>query len=264
MPDEGPDERSAVADCDRSRVLKGTGNTEMADFEIWKAIFEVRYPAAGPLFDNRGRIANTWRWEFGFTDWRIARNEVTVYEESGASRFQVGHQRCGLVVELPTRYVDFSRQAVTLVSHTLELLEVRKLERIGLRLIQLAERKHFRLLVTRMREGLYRLDEEDWEPLGGHPTDVGFPLTLRIGDRNANFMMGPMEKMQLAKYFESDRTKEQLPEAALFVDFDFYEEEPSIHPKDLKKGLAGFLELGENEALRRPVEFVEGLGGFET
>jgi len=236
----------------------------MSDLKIWKAICGIKYPAAAALFDRRGDIAARWRSKFDLTDWRIAPSEVTLLNSTaGTPRFQVGHRGTVCVMELPKRYREFRDYAFDVLCDTLETLDVGKLERVGLRLLLLAERRSFKALLTRMRRELYRISDEAWSPLGGLPIDIGFPLTLRIGDCKANFTMGPMEKEQLEGYFDSVAVKEKLPATALFVDFDLYMEEPDFRPKDFKKELSQFLDLGESEVVSRSKRFIEQFGGFE-
>jgi len=235
----------------------------MSDLKIWKAICEIKYPAAAQLFDQRGSIAAKWHGQFDFTDWRIANNEVTLYNKSKSLLFQAGYRRMVCVMELPERYTSFRDCAFKVLFDTLDTLSVSKLERIGLRLLQLDERKSFKMLLAQMRKTLYGIADEAWNPLGGYPIDMGFLVTLQIGDYKANFSMGPMQKEQLKGFFDSVTVQEKLPASALFVDFDLYAEEPKFYRKDLEKKLAQFLELGESEIQRRTAEFVEQFGEFK-
>ncbi|MDY7079415.1 MAG: hypothetical protein SXV54_21085 [Chloroflexota bacterium] len=235
----------------------------MNDLRVWKAICEVRYPPAASLFDNRGKIASKWQGMYDLTEWRIARNNVIVHNRSETVLFQAGFKNVVFVMELPSRYKDFSEQAINLLSGTLEILEISKLERIGLRIIQLAERKSFKVLMTDMTKKLYRLSDDDWAPFEGPPIDVGMPLTFSLGENRVNFMIGPMHKEQLDGYFTSAETKGQTPSTVLFVDFDLYRKDPKLRKKDFKKSLTEFLKLGESEILPRSTAFVEQFGGFK-
>jgi hypothetical protein len=146
---------------------------------------------------------------------------------------------------------------------TLNILNVRKINRFGLRIIQLLEGINFDKLVTNMRQKLYSLQDNDWDILGGHPVDVGFPLTLSLGDNKANFNMEPMRKEQLLKLFESPATKKGLPHVSLVVDFDLYITSPRVSPKGYDKFLSDFITSATKEIQDKSARFVDHYGGFE-
>jgi hypothetical protein len=235
----------------------------MSDLEIWKAIWEIRYPASALLFDKRGEIATKWQWKSDLTEWRISNNQVTVHNKSNSSFLRAGHVAIVVVVEQPTSYKDFCEQAANFSIDTLELLKIHKIDRIGLRLLQLAERKSFKTLVAKMRKDLYKLNDDDWGVLGGYPEDIAFHLTLNFGDTRANFKLGPMEQEQLSMHFESDNIKSKLPSASLFLDFDLFRVEPKLYPKSYRKDLREFLQSGGEKVLQMSADFVDRYGGFE-
>jgi hypothetical protein len=45
-----------------------------------------------------------------------------------------------------------------------------------------------------MSENLLGLTDDDWAILGGHPEDIGIPLTLVFNEYRANFTLGPMRE----------------------------------------------------------------------
>jgi hypothetical protein len=234
----------------------------MSDLKVWKAMWEIRYPHAPRLFDNRGAIAARWMGQSDLTDWRISNNRVEIYNGSNSTFLRVGLQAIAVVMEFPERYTDFCEQATTFSVETMKTLDVRKIDRIGLRLLLIAERKNFKALVNSMREQLYRLEDDDWKVLGGYPQDVGFPLTLNVEDKTASFMLRPMEKDRLVGHFESNEVKEKLPAVALFLDFDLYEIEPRLHPKSFQKDLSAFLRSGGELIQDMSNRFVAQYGGF--
>ncbi|MBN2115393.1 MAG: hypothetical protein JW730_02415 [Anaerolineales bacterium] len=235
----------------------------MTDLKIWKIIFDIRYPAAADLFDNRGKIAAKWQWTSDLTEWRISNNQVSIHNKSGTTFLNAGFKNTSVVMELPESHIQFSNQASEFSTWVLDVLEVKKIDRIGLRFIQLAKKQHFKLLVTRMREKLLALSEEDWEYLGGHPEDLGLPLTLSLGDNKANFMVGPMKSDQLANYFESPDVKGKLPSVAVFVDFDLYRSEPSFLPNSRSKEISEYLKSGSQQILDISEKFLARYGGFK-
>jgi hypothetical protein len=235
----------------------------MTDLKIWKIIFDIKYPAAASLFDNRGKIATKWQWTSDLTEWRISNNQVSIHNKSGTTFLNAGFKNISVVMELPENQVQFSNQASEFSTWVLDLLEVKKIGRIGLRFIQLAKKQHFKLLVTKMREKLLALSEEDWESLGGYPEDIGLPLTLSLGDDKVNFTVGPMKSDQLANYFESTVVKEKLPSVAVFLDFDLYRSEPNFSLDTRSKEINEYLKSGSQQILDISEKFLARYGGFK-
>jgi hypothetical protein len=235
----------------------------MTDLKIWKIIFDIRYPAAANLFDNRGKIATKWQWTSDLTEWRISNNQVSIHNKSGTTFLNAGFKNTSVVMELPESHTQFSNLASEFSTWVLDLLDVKKIDRVGLRFIQLAKKQHFKLLVTKMREKLLALSEEDWESLGGHPEDIGLPLTLSLGDSKANFTVGPMKSDQLANYFESNDVKRKLPSVAVFLDFDLYKNEPNFSLGTQSKEISEYLKSGCQQILDISDKFLARYGGFK-
>ncbi len=235
----------------------------MNDLKIWKIVFEVRYSPAAHLFDNRGKIAAKWQWTSDLTEWRISNNQVSVHNKSGTTFLNAGFKNTSVVMELPESHTLFSNQALEFSIWVLELLQIKKIERVGLRFIQLAKRQHFKLLVSKMREKLLGLSEEDWAIFGGHPEDIGLPLTLVLGENKANFTLGPMKAEQLVNYFESSEIKSKIPTVAVFLDFDLYRNEPDFSPETYLEKIDGFLKLGGQQILEISNSLLDRHGGFK-
>ncbi|MFZ5923018.1 MAG: hypothetical protein ACOYY3_18400 [Chloroflexota bacterium] len=235
----------------------------MTVLKIWKIVFETRYPASANLFDNRGKIAAKWQWTSDLSEWRISNNQVSVHNKSGSTFLNAGFKNTSVVMELPENPTQFSERALEFSTWVLDLLQIENIDRVGLRIIQLAKRQHFKLLVSKMREELFKLGEEDWASLGGHPEDLGFPLTLALGEYKANFTLGPMKSEQLANLFESSDVKSKLPSAAVFLDFDLYKNEPNFPPETRSKNLGDFLKSGNQQILDISDKFLARYGGFK-
>ena len=235
----------------------------MSDLKIWKAILQINFPSSASLFDNRGKIATTWQHKHGLTEWRVAQNQVDVHNKALTRALVVNHRSISAIEELPESYDEFSQLAGDYSSSTLNVLGVRKIERAGLRLMFVAERKNFRSLVNKMKKGFYKLDDEAWGFLGGDPADVGLHLVLNLGDGRANLSLGPMEKIELERQFESEEAKKAIPEVSLLADIDFFYREPKWHPKSYRKQIGLFLEDGKNEVQEMVNRFVDHFGGFQ-
>jgi len=235
----------------------------MTDLKIWKIVFEIRYPAAANLFDNRGKIAAKWQWTSDLSEWRISNNQVSVHNKSSTTFLNAGFKNTSVVMELPENHAQFSDRALEFSIWVLDLLQIKKIERVGLRIIQLSKKQHFKLLVTKMREKLLALNDDDWQSLGGYPEDIGLPLTLTLGDNKANFTLGPMKSEQLANYFESNDVKGKLPSAAVFLDFDLYRIEPNFPPETRSKEIGDFLKSGSQQILEISEKFLSRYGDFK-
>ncbi len=234
----------------------------MADLKIWKIVFEIRYPAAANLFDNRGKIAARWQWTSDLSEWRISNNQVSIHNQNGTTFLNAGFKNTSVVMELPENHVQFSERASEFSTWVLDLLQIKKIDRIGLRIIQLSKQQHFKLLVAKMREKLLALSDDDWQSLGGYPEDIGLPLTLTIGENKANFTLGPMRSEQLVNYFESNDVKGKLPSVAVFLDFDLYRIEPDFPPETRSKEICEFLNSGGQQILEISEKFLSRYGDF--
>jgi len=235
----------------------------MTDLKIWKIVFEIRYPAAANLFDNRGKIASKWQWTSDLSEWRISNNQVSVHNKSGTTFLNAGFKNTSVVMELPENHTLFSDRALEFSTWVLDLLQTKSIDRVGLRIIQLAKRQHFKLLVSKMREKLFGLDEEGWTSLGGYPEDLALPLTLALGENKANFTLGPMKSDQSVNFFESNDVKGKLPSVAVFLDFDLFRSEPNFPSETRSKNLGDFLKLGSQQILDISDKFLDRYGGFK-
>jgi hypothetical protein len=234
----------------------------MNDLKIWKMILEIRYPAAATLFDSRGKIAAKWQWTSDLTEWQISNNQVSIHNKTNTTFLNTGFRNTSVVIELPENYKAFCNQASEFSVWVLETLQVKKIERIGLRIIQVAKRQHFKLLLSKMRESLLALTDDDWNILGGQPEDIAMPLTLALGSNRANFNIGPMRVEQLATFFEAKEVKDKLPSVALFLDFDLYKDDPDFSPETYREQLDNFLRVGSEQILDISSKLVDRYGGF--
>lgn len=234
----------------------------MDDLKIWKAICEIRYPTAALLFDHRGDFAGMWQ-NGVLTEWSISRNHVSIFDEDHHTTLNVGLTSAGVIQELPISYQVFSNLSVRFFINVLKTLKIEKIDRIGIRLIQIAERKNFKQLVRKMAGDLYGVSDDQWEPLGGFPEDIGMPLTLRLGENSANFKIGPMKRKQLARELMSEDAKKQLPGVFVIIDFDLFGNEPSFVPKYYRSNIQSFFDAGEVEILPASKAFLDQFGGFE-
>ncbi len=213
----------------------------LEDLVVWKAVWELRYPPAASLFDLRGKIADQWYRTQQFDHWNIDRNQVLLHDEDKTSIFLIHYRRMVFAVERPN-IANFCQKAANVSGWTAEILKIRQVERIGFRLYLGFERDSFEIVYNAMLKKLFKLDDHDWEVFGGRPRDIGFPITLELGDKKANFRMGPTTKSQLADILESNIYKNELPEAAFLIDFDIFQDNPSFRRRNHKADISTFLQ----------------------
>lgn len=225
----------------------------------WKATCEIRYPPSPEFFDRRGRIIAQTRDE-RLTKWSMVRNRVDLHDEHKTMRAFSSYRNSGMVMEAPPNMGFFCQRARNFLRFVLEELRISTLTRIGVRIFLLLPATDFDGLVASLRDNLYALSSDQWGNLGGKAVDVGFPLTLQLGDNRANFMMGPMEREQLESHFDSATVKEKLPDVATFVDFDVYRRNPSIQDDRVGRLVHQFLEVACGEIREKTSRFLEGIG----
>jgi len=230
---------------------------DISELQEWKSVCEVRYPPRPRLFDIRGRIIEQALTKT-LTEWRMVQNRVDIHSKDGTIRYFASFENAGSVMEQPASVTAFRDGTVKFLRGVIEDLEITQLSRIGVRFYYLAPVPAFEALVQAMIGGLYRLSHDDWERVGGVPIDVGFPLTLKFGHRKANFMMGPMESSQLKGHFDTDAVKEKLPDVSVFIDFDYYEVNPSTGKKELHRFVREFID----QASEISRSYSEGLLAF--
>ncbi|VAW42116.1 hypothetical protein MNBD_CHLOROFLEXI01-2908 [hydrothermal vent metagenome] len=234
----------------------------MSELKLLKAIWEIRYPPAASLFDNRGRIARRWYLRDGFEHWSIGRNHVKLYSKDESLSFFADYRRMVFDAE-GWNLSEFCISAAKVTSWVTRLLRIRSFERIGFRVYQITECNSFETIQKKMTRRLFALDETDWEVFGGEPLDIAFPLTLTFGDHKANFKMGPMRNDQYENLLQSLNIKENLPKASFFIDFDLYQEKPTFKSRDIKKEY--FAHLQDSGKLMQQVSnnILAHFGGFK-
>ena len=230
---------------------------DISELREWKSVCEIRYPGRPRIFDVRGRIIQQTLTKT-LTEWRTTQNRVDINSKDGTVRYFASFKNAGSVMEQPASVAVFRDGTVKFLGGVIEHLEITGLSRIGVRFYYLVPVPAFQALVEAMTRGLYRLSPDDWEQVGGIPVDVGFPLTLKFGRSKANFIMGPMERGELEGHFESKTVKEKLPDAAVFIDFDYYEINPSRGKKSLHRFVREFIDQASDISRR----YSEGLLAF--
>lgn len=233
------------------------------DLKTWKAIWQVRYPPAALLMDHRGALAGRWQHKKeDLTEWLIANNQFKVHDLANMLLLQADLRSVTIVVESVERQNLFAELATEFTFDVLDTLDVKRIERVGLRLLQVAERANFKAMCHQIRRGFYRLTDDEWQVFGKEPDDVGLSLVFRYEERTLNWNFGPMAKSQLETYFDSTAVKQSLPETSIFIDCDLYQPDPKFHRKEFKKELARYMESGMEQITGLTARFMGQYGGF--
>lgn len=236
----------------------------MSKLIIAKAIWELRISPSALLLDNRGKIAVNWQHKQSLSEWRISQNEVVVHNPSNSIILAAGLRNISATFEMPATYEEFQTLAGDFSLNVIETIQPRRIERVGIRLQLIAEKPHFRTLVTKMRTKLYTLKEADWNIFGGYPEDIGLlSLIFKDQENQINFSTGPMEKAQLAEHFQSEEAKAKLPGTFVFVDMDLFSREPKWNNKSVNKQVLNYLADGGAKIQALAKSFLDNYEGFE-
>lgn len=229
----------------------------------WKTIWQVRFPSAAMLLDNRGNIAARWQHRLeDLTEWTIGTNQLSIHDKANTMLLRVELRAVTVVVESTERQSQFGDLATEFTFDMLDILKVRKIERVGLRLLRCSERSNFKAISNLIRRRFFNLSDDEWQLFGQHPDDIGMPLVFRYDDSTLNWHFGPMEKAQLETYFESAEVKKSLPDASIFFDCDLYQVDPKIHAKEFKKELGRFVSSETKRICDLTDAFLSRFGGF--
>lgn len=218
----------------------------MNDLKLWKYILEIRHPASSLFFDNRGKIANRWQWTNDLSEWRISNNQLTVYNRENSTFLNAGFKNISVSMELPENLNSFCSLAAEFSSYVIDLLELKNIQRIGYRMIQIAPRKHTKLLTNTIRKNVFGLTDEDWNIFQGPPVDLAFPLVFQLEQSMLNFNIGPMAIEQLSGHFESQEVKNKLPKVAFFMDMDAFQINPDLNISESKSYISEFIKTSAN------------------
>lgn len=236
----------------------------MSKFTLIKAIWQVKFPVAAKLADNRGAIAFQWHEPDGeLSEWQISNFSVTLANKTNSIALQTDINSISVIVEFPESYEVFQKRASDFTLYILDLLTIRKINRFGLRLIFTEEKTNFKQLTNRLRHKLYKLGDEEWEILGGTPVDLGFSTIHTFQDSLCHFQLGPMEKSQLKELFVTKNAEELLPNVALYSDIDLYVNNPTLRLNSRHRYIRNYLIDGGIYLNEMVHKFADHYGDFE-
>lgn len=193
----------------------------------WKSFFEIRYPAASRLFDRRGALIEQFQAE-PFTDWRIQRNRVDLYDREHSISVFAGFRNAGGVAEKAPTASYFRDHIHRWLRLVIPELKIGRIERIGFRSIffPTVEVPSSEELANAFMTACLVGGTQLWGMTTAKARDVCAIVDFEAEKYKLHMTTGPMEQEQARGYFESSLAKDELPNFGIFVDVDCYVENP--------------------------------------
>lgn len=188
-------------------------------------ILEIRYKPNPQILDHRGNLAESISQHMSLTEWRINKNRVDVHSKNQLVRVFVSFRNAGAVVRNTSLPDYFPNQTNKFLQHLFSLEPLRNplmVQRFGVKSrFATPSPMPFEELLQQYRRKIVTLTPEAESAFGAELIDIGLPLNFETKSGKINSNGGPMEKEQLAKFFDF-AAPESLPEVALYVEFDYW------------------------------------------
>ena len=221
----------------------------MSKLTTIKTLCEIRF-ANNPLFiDKRGQLAfdtieNTKLSDLA--EWNISNDKVRFRNPSGSIYAQASHNSALFQSEGVLSKNSFSEKSGIYFQHVLSSLKVDQITRIGLRVYLVQKSKPLRSMVSKITSGMLNISDDAWEALGSAPADIGLTFNLNYGIQKAQLHMGPMQKSQIKDFVHSKDGQRKLPNNAIFLDFDLFQENIQTPSADVAAFLQNYLNTGQD------------------
>lgn len=189
-----------------------------------ESILEVRYTPNPQILDYRGSWTEAIGALMGVAEWRISENRLDVYDKENNLRAFVSFRNAGVVVQdSPTRNY-FGDQAAKFMRYLMEQKPFGDpvcFTRFGVRsrFATPTEGSSFDTLLKSYMRNYLQPSEAVMDAISATVTDIVGPVNFGAPEGVINSMSGPMLREQLKGYF---RSREDLPEVALYFDFDYH------------------------------------------
>jgi hypothetical protein len=233
---------------------------DIAALKCWKAFCEIRYPPSPDFMDCRGKLVSALRSDT-LTEWRIDPARFIVHDKDKRRLLHAAFQSSVITTELPENLGHFRQQAEHFLVTMGDTLTLTKLTRIGVRFYYLLPCPSFEPVMESLRDRLCQITMPQRKALGGDIVDVSLGLTLRYESDKGSLFIGPMVREELQGRFESDATKSDLPDAAVWADFDYYCEAPVFASGRFRPYIHQFLDQACSVSSQAVGEFLQQLGG---
>lgn len=188
-------------------------------------ILEIRYKPNAHIFDYRGDLAESISKHMSVSEWRIGQNRVDVYDKDQLTRFFVSFRNAGAVIRntpLPDYFPNHASKFLRHLFSLEPLVDPVRVERLGVRSRFAAPSSMmFEVLLEKYCQCIIAPTQVANEVFDAKLIDIGGSLNFETKSGWINSNSGPMEKTQLVRYFDFVE-QERLPEAALYVEFDYW------------------------------------------
>lgn len=227
--------------------------------KTWKYIFEIRYPASAYLFDKRGVIIEQFKSE-PFRHWRIERNRVDLHNKENSISVFAGFNNAGATVEDPPSFSYYRDHVQRWLRLIVPEIRLNKITRIGFRVITLVEinNMNFKELFDSFVNSYLNVKDGLWGLKAVEPVDIGVILDSVVGGNRVHMVTGPMEQKQAKEYFECSEVKDKIPALSIFVDLDYYAENPKFGESKLVVDIMKFVNEAGKEVELNINEFLTG------
>jgi len=208
-----------------------------------KHIVEIRYKPNSRFLDKRGETAELLAGSF-FDQWNISNNRIDFSSKTNENIVAfISFRNLGLFTNYPNTADFFKEKAKDFIKSSWDNFLTSKITRIGVRSTYLIETESFKNSFDDYRKKFLGLSDEDLKKFDGDLIDLGFPLNFTIGEDFFNVTTGPMEKSQSKEFLLDD---DELPDAGIFVDVDYFKKEFSPHIT--QKNVLDFVDKGIDKA----------------
>jgi len=233
---------------------------DASELRRWTLMSEIRFPGSVAFFDKRARLVQSFQTS-QFDKWALQPRRVDITDGNRQFLAFTSHQNAGIAMEDPPTEGFFRDHLKRWLKVLLEELHIERLNRIGVRSLMLLPQPDFEDMVDLLRTGMFRNSDTLWTNFGLEPVDFGFPLFFREGATRITLKLGPMRRSAVEREFASDAIREKLPEACLFADFDYFQDEPSFDRQRLLADIMRFVNTGCDKAIEMTSSLIAGIGG---
>ncbi len=188
-------------------------------------ILEIRFRPNPRMLDKRGEWAEFLLQQMDVINWRIDKDRIDVFSETGDIRAFISFRNTGLIIYDAPAVDYFANLCSKLINFVFSLEEFGNsftIERVGARgTFCFPYEGSFDELVNRYSTRFINLTDKGNDAVGNEAkiVDIGSPINFSDKDGKVNIMGGPMMKNQFPQLFERN---EIFPDVGLFLDMDHW------------------------------------------
>jgi hypothetical protein len=188
-------------------------------------ILEIRYKPNARILDSRGELAELLTSHMALSEWLIGQNRVDVFSKDQSTRFFVAFKNAGAVMRNVSTHEYFADQVgkfLRLVLDRQPFSSPLLVERLGVKSrFATSVSTPFGELVEAYAQRVLVPSSETKAAFDAEMVDIGGPMNFLTPHGSLNSMSGPMEREQLARFFEHE-SKSDLPDVAFYFELDYW------------------------------------------